>query len=424
MAAGAGARARTVSSPVMLRALRFPSSSSFRSGLWSGSPVRLAARPSRVPARARRGWAAFVAVADDASAVYWNPGGLGVGVATSASSWTDTEADATPSTTSREGERSSWLLALAAPAFGVSYYRLRGRRRSRRPLPMYRGCHGSNRWLPTTWGRTFVQTHRWRARRRRHGEAGPGRRQRRRSWTADPDEILDALTARPLDAISSTSMPASCSAGTRRGRLDLPQPDATRIRHRPGGEPLHLERQARAGIALLLTARWTAALDIDLTSNRGAVRRCPDAGDRRGRAGDQTGCRARRHPDSTPQGTTGGLLPPPSAPATPCSAPCSSMHTSAPDPITPFAAGASPGAWCSESLVARRESLISLELSVHICNLAAAHILTKSVNPVGSLSPPAAPAPASDGRGRQQTCLRFGATPSFLDPELERWPSA
>ncbi len=32
---------------------------------------------------------------------------------------------------------------------------------------------------------------------------------------------------------------------------------------------LHLERQTRAGVSLLLTSQWTAAVDFDLTRNRG-----------------------------------------------------------------------------------------------------------------------------------------------------------
>jgi hypothetical protein len=37
------------------------------------------------------------------------------------------------------------------------------------------------------------------------------------------------------------------------------------------GEPLRLDRQARLGLAVLLTDRWTAALDVDLTRNRGPL---------------------------------------------------------------------------------------------------------------------------------------------------------
>jgi hypothetical protein len=66
---------------------------------------------------------AFVAVVDDASAVYWNPGALATGayfslVMDRTEGKTDT---AGPTASSRSG----FLIALAAPALGLSYYRLR-----------------------------------------------------------------------------------------------------------------------------------------------------------------------------------------------------------------------------------------------------------------------------------------------------------
>jgi F plasmid transfer operon protein TraF len=67
---------------------------------------------------------AFVAVADDASAVYWNPAGLAMG------SYFSLLLDygtfkAEPDRTVRAGSKSGMGLAFAFPALGVSYYRLR-----------------------------------------------------------------------------------------------------------------------------------------------------------------------------------------------------------------------------------------------------------------------------------------------------------
>ncbi len=66
---------------------------------------------------------AFVGVADDASAVYWNPAGLAGGAyfslvldANSGRAVPEDEAEAT--------SRSGWLLALTTPALGLSYARL------------------------------------------------------------------------------------------------------------------------------------------------------------------------------------------------------------------------------------------------------------------------------------------------------------
>lgn len=73
---------------------------------------------------------AFVAVADDASATWWNPAGLAGGAYFSllAESGTAQEGDsATPSAASAQGawRSTSAALAAAVPVLGISYYRLR-----------------------------------------------------------------------------------------------------------------------------------------------------------------------------------------------------------------------------------------------------------------------------------------------------------
>jgi hypothetical protein len=66
---------------------------------------------------------AFVGVADDASALYWNPAGLASGsyfsLALDASG-----KPATPETGPRGGSQSSFFLGLTTPALGLTYYRL------------------------------------------------------------------------------------------------------------------------------------------------------------------------------------------------------------------------------------------------------------------------------------------------------------
>lgn len=67
---------------------------------------------------------AFVAVADDASAAYWNPAGFASGSYFSLV-LDRTAADAIPSTGPRAGSRSGVLFSLGMPALSLSYYRLR-----------------------------------------------------------------------------------------------------------------------------------------------------------------------------------------------------------------------------------------------------------------------------------------------------------
>lgn len=67
---------------------------------------------------------AFVAVADDASAIYWNPAGLATGAFFSLLI-DRKEARSTPETRPEAGSESAHLIALSTPALGLGYYRLR-----------------------------------------------------------------------------------------------------------------------------------------------------------------------------------------------------------------------------------------------------------------------------------------------------------
>jgi hypothetical protein len=67
---------------------------------------------------------AFVAVADDASAIYWNPAGLASGAFFSILfDWSVTRVS--PDDEPEAGSQSSAIISLASPALGLGYYRLR-----------------------------------------------------------------------------------------------------------------------------------------------------------------------------------------------------------------------------------------------------------------------------------------------------------
>jgi hypothetical protein len=66
---------------------------------------------------------AFVGVADDASAAYWNPGGLASGAYVSLV-LDGGVAEAIPDPSFRGQKHSSFLLGISMPALGVTYYRL------------------------------------------------------------------------------------------------------------------------------------------------------------------------------------------------------------------------------------------------------------------------------------------------------------
>src|SRR5690242_11957337 len=85
--------------------------------------LALAQSNERLGTRAQGMAGAFVGVADDASAVYWNPAGLARGAYFSLVI-DGNNADSAPATQSNAIRTSGWLVALTTPALGISYYRL------------------------------------------------------------------------------------------------------------------------------------------------------------------------------------------------------------------------------------------------------------------------------------------------------------
>src|SRR3954454_20371338 len=75
-----------------------------------------------VGARAAGMGGAFVAVADDASAAYWNPAGFAAGSYFSLV-LDRNSAELDPSSNGAATNQSGFLLALGMPALGISYYR-------------------------------------------------------------------------------------------------------------------------------------------------------------------------------------------------------------------------------------------------------------------------------------------------------------
>ena len=83
---------------------------------------------------------AFVAVADDASAAYWNPAGFASGAS---SAWCSTGTQQKFEAGRRRRQPSACFMALGMPAAGLSYYRCARRRRPRSSRP--RARHAASR---------------------------------------------------------------------------------------------------------------------------------------------------------------------------------------------------------------------------------------------------------------------------------------
>jgi hypothetical protein len=207
---------------------------------------------------------AFVAVADDASAVYWNPGALARGA------YFSLLIDRTDAATSaddpeRAAQRSAWLVALSAPVVGLSYYRLH----HATALPAAEPGFSRVESLVTHHtGATLVQSltdtiavgaTAKLVRGVAHVSTGQG----------DAEALLDDLELGVAGTDFDVDVGVVAAGSLLRAGLtvrNLLEPEFETVH----GEPLGLDRQARLGLAVLLTDRWTAALDVDLTRNRGA----------------------------------------------------------------------------------------------------------------------------------------------------------
>jgi len=219
------------------------------------------------PGARAQGMSAFVAVADDASAVYWNPAGLAAGAYFSlVLDRTDAETD---TVNGSAGSRSSWLLALTMPAAGLSYYRLRSTFVAPDSQPAPGGTrHHVESLVSHHVGATVVQslfegvavgaTLKLVRGLASEGQAG-----------GEADALLDEWDLLGV-ATNRFDVDVGVMATGNLLRAGVTFRNLTRPGFRtPLDTKLHLDRQARAGVSLLLTSRWTAAADLDLTRNRG-----------------------------------------------------------------------------------------------------------------------------------------------------------
>ena len=200
---------------------------------------------------------AFVAVADDASAAYWNPAGFAAGnIFTMVLDRSSSEADpAVP-----DGARKPLGFLIAAGHAGAGAVLLPADARSRLPCwPTRRAASAwepcaSTRSLPIISGATLVQSIVHRRRGRRHPEGGPwngtasvlvaaGDPRDDRCSTGRPSlEGRQPPSSTPISA--SWRPPRSSRSGSRSETSSSREFDA------PAGNTLTLSRQARAGVAV------------------------------------------------------------------------------------------------------------------------------------------------------------------------------
>jgi hypothetical protein len=268
-----------------------------------GLPCAAAAQPfETVGTRAAGLGGAFVAVADDASAVYWNPAGLASGAFFSLV-LDRTSLTVKPDDPWSGSSRSGAAIALGTPPLGLTYYRLR-RTATSAPLATAaadpRPGHGDPRDIHVETlithhaGATVVQS-------LADGVAVGATLKVVRGIAASGlftgatrNALLehDDLIGRGSNTVDA-DVGVMASLGMLRAGLTVRNLREPAFRTTDSGASLKLNRQARAGISFLPLQNWLMAIDLDLT-------REPDGmGDTRNLA---TGVEGRIHARATVRG--------------------------------------------------------------------------------------------------------------------------
>jgi hypothetical protein len=207
---------------------------------------------------------AFVGVADDASAVYWNPAGLAAGAYFSLV-LDGSSAKTTPANELSAGSRSEWMLALSMPALGISYYRLRTS--SVRSAPQSPGAPAFRLDSLVTHhaGATLVQSL------TDHLAVGTtvklvrGTAASLVTTAGRPDDLLDGWDVMGRSS-SRVDLDVGVMAAGALGKVGITVRNATQPSFETGsGGELELPRQVRAGASVLLLQTWKVAGDVDLT---------------------------------------------------------------------------------------------------------------------------------------------------------------
>jgi hypothetical protein len=236
-------------------------------------PVTSHAQPADTIGTRAQGMAnAFVGVADDASAVYWNPAGLAAGAFFSLV-LDGAQAEATPDDRLEGGWRSGWLLAATMPALGLTYYRLG--RDAVTPVTTPEGPGLRREALVTHHvGATLVQSL------TDHIAVGATLKGIRGIAGAAVLPTLDSRhVLREMGLIGQSSTRVDLDAGIMAtgfaGSLGLVARNLLQPSFSAGTagtaatESLRLDRQVRVGGSVTLLPDWRLASDLDLTRQPG-----------------------------------------------------------------------------------------------------------------------------------------------------------
>jgi len=215
---------------------------------------------------------AFVAVADDATAVYWNPAGLVLGGSYFSLVIDTSQGKAEPEDTPRAGSRSASIIAVSTPPLGLSYYRLAATTLKPVADPSGRPTVRLERLVTHHAGVTVVQSLANRLAvattlKLVRGVAAAGL-----VADGDRDDLLNDAGDLPGAANSKfdVDIGVRASLGTLRAGLTVRnarEPDFATA----GGESLELERQTRAGICYVGVQGLILSADVDVERAVGSL---------------------------------------------------------------------------------------------------------------------------------------------------------
>jgi hypothetical protein len=224
---------------------------------------------------------AFVGVADDATAIYWNPAGLAAGAYFSLV--LDGGAEGiTPDASALGGDSSNFLLGLAMPALGLGYYRLHSRTAgppaTLAPLdstapPLLTAApalrvdtlvthHGGVTLVQSLWPGIAVGTTLKLVRGIASSAVVPALTADQ-ALEADAAELLGRATNRFDLDVGVMAAGGPLKVGFTLRNATEPGFDSAGV-----DDELVLERQARAGLSYAVTSAWVAAADFDLLKTK------------------------------------------------------------------------------------------------------------------------------------------------------------
>jgi hypothetical protein len=210
---------------------------------------------------------AFTAVADDATAVYWNPAGLATGAF--ASAVLDHQASSVPRSPGPgdpAAETRGTLLAVAMPAAGLAYYRA-DHDATAGEAAQAAGRSGSRVTSLTTHNLALALVHSISAGLAVGGTVRYVRAAAAAGLASESGPAARLARARALDARTANALDADLGlmATLGRVRMGLMARNLSAPRFEtPGGEPVRVGRLVRAGLAVVSSERWQVALDADI----------------------------------------------------------------------------------------------------------------------------------------------------------------